>query len=145
MCGRGAPGRPARNRRPGVLKAYAGRDATNREHAGEIQGASGYTDFTDPAAQADLLGWLHARTSLGAERPGTLFDLATARLLERKVLLPGPIVLIPAARQLTSRRRAPDVATATQQRAAGTSCVRAPSHPSTTGSKPCPCVRSPTT
>ena len=76
-----------------MLKGYAGRDATNREHAGEIQGAYGYTDFTDPDALADLLGWLHARTSLGAERPGTLFDLATARLLERKVLLPGPTVL----------------------------------------------------
>ncbi len=83
---------------PGVLKAYAGRDATNREHAGEIQGASGYTDFTDPAAQADLLGWLHARTSLGAERPGTLFDLATARLLERKVSAPGAHCAVPPGR-----------------------------------------------
>ena len=76
-----------------MLKAYATRDATNREHAGEIQAAYGYTDFTAPAALADLQAWLSARTSLGSERPGLLFDLATARLLEAKVLLPGPTVL----------------------------------------------------
>ncbi len=34
----------------------AGRDATNREHAGQIQAAYGYTDFADPAALADLRG-----------------------------------------------------------------------------------------
>ncbi len=90
---------------PGVLKAYASRDATNREHAGKIQHVHGYTDFTDPVAQADLRGWLHARTSLGAESPGMLFDLATARLLEAKVLLPGPTVLsrlVAAAREQAS-------------------------------------------
>ena len=106
---------------PGVLKSYASRDATNREHAGKIQHVHGYTDFTDPVAQADLRGWLHARTSLGAECPGMLFDLArsrprdlatsrprdlaTARLLEAKVLLPGPTVLsrlVAAAREQAS-------------------------------------------
>lgn len=86
---------------PSVLKTYAGRDATHREHAGLIQAAYGYTDFSDPGAQADLQGWLAARTALGAERPGTLFDLATARLLERNVLLPGPTVL---ARQIATAR-----------------------------------------
>ncbi len=78
---------------PGVLKQYAVRDGTNRLHAGEIQQAYGYRDFTDPAVQQDLLGWLEARTALASERPGVLFDLATARLLEAKVLLPGPTVL----------------------------------------------------
>ncbi len=89
----------------GVLAAYASRDATNREHAGEIQTAYGYTDFADPDAQADLRDWLTARTALGSERPGMLFDLATAQLLERKVLLPGPTVLsrlIAAARDQAS-------------------------------------------
>jgi len=53
----------------GVLKVYAARDATNRDHAGEIRAAYGYTDFTIPDAQQDLRAWLSARTTLGAERP----------------------------------------------------------------------------
>jgi len=78
---------------PGVLKQYAAREGTNRLHAGEIQHAYGYRDFADPAAQTELIGWLEARTRLASERPGVLFDLATARLLEAKVLLPRPTVL----------------------------------------------------
>ena len=62
-------------------------------HAGEIQRAYGYRDLTDPAAHEDLLAWLGARTALAAERPGVLFDLATARLVDAKVLLPGATVL----------------------------------------------------
>src|SRR5664280_3210021 len=78
---------------PGVLKQYAAREGTNRLHAGEIQRAYGYRDFADPAVQQDLVGWLEDRTRLASERPGVLFDLATVRLLEAKVLLPGPTVL----------------------------------------------------
>jgi len=78
---------------PGALKQYAARDGTNRLHAGQIRRAYGYRDFTDPQVQRDLLDWLQARTRLASERPGVLFDLATARLLEAKVLLPGPTVL----------------------------------------------------
>lgn len=78
---------------PGVLKAYASRDGTNRLHAGQIQRAYGYRDFTDSQAQRDLVDWLQARARLATERPSVLFDLATARLLEAKVLLPGPTVL----------------------------------------------------
>jgi len=78
---------------PGVLKRYAAREGTNRLHAGEIQHVYGYRDFADPAVQQDLVGWLQARTRLASDRPGVLFDLATARLLEAKVLLPGPTVL----------------------------------------------------
>jgi hypothetical protein len=78
---------------PGVLKAYAARDGTNRLHAGQIQQAYGYRDFTHSQAQHDLVNWLQARARLATERPGVLFDLATARLLEAKVLLPGPTVL----------------------------------------------------
>jgi len=78
---------------PGVLKGYAQRQATQWEHAGEIQRAYGYRDFSDPDVQADLAGWLAARVRTTADRTSVLFDLATARLVEAKVLLPGPSLL----------------------------------------------------
>jgi Domain of unknown function (DUF4158) len=78
---------------PGRLADYARRDPTHREHAGEIQREYGYRDFSDASVRADLLGWLDARAWATAERPSVLFDLATARLIEGKVLLPGATVL----------------------------------------------------
>src|SRR5438067_2025576 len=71
------------------------------EHAGEIQREYGYRDFSDLAARADLRGWLEARAWATAERPSVLFDLATARLIDAKVLLPGASVL---ARAVASAR-----------------------------------------
>ena len=86
---------------PGCLADYAQREPTHREHAGEIQREYGYRDFSDLAARAELRGWLDARAWATAERPSVLFDLATARLIEAKVLLPGATVL---ARAVASAR-----------------------------------------
>lgn len=63
------------------------------DHAGEIKQRSGYRDFHDGQEEFSLMRWLYARAWLSAERPSVLFDLATARLVERKVLLPGVTVL----------------------------------------------------
>ena len=77
----------------GCLDQYAARDPTAREHAGAIQRVYGYRDFADPSAYFRLVRWLYTRAWLSAERPSMLFDLATARLVEQKVLLPGVSIL----------------------------------------------------
>jgi TnpA family transposase len=63
------------------------------DHAAEIRRRYGYRDFHEGSAAAALARWLANRAWVSAERPGVLFDLATARLVERKVLLPGVTVL----------------------------------------------------
>src|SRR6266508_2590622 len=78
---------------PSCLSRYRERPATHREHAGEIQRRLGHRDFSDKAENFRLIRWLYTRAWLSAERPIVLFDLATARLVERKVLLPGVTVL----------------------------------------------------
>lgn len=82
-----------------VLQDYARREGTNRLHAGEIQAAYGYRDFAAEDSQAGFTGWLQARVQIGAERPTVLFDLATAWLLEAKILLPRPSTLLRAIAQ----------------------------------------------
>ena len=79
---------------PGCLERYARRAQTHREHAREIQCVYGYRDFSDPTARGELVAWLDARAWTTAERPSVLFDLATARLIEARVLLPGASVLV---------------------------------------------------
>lgn len=75
------------------LTRYLEREATRWEHAAEIQQHYGYRDFSQQPEHWRLVRWLYERTWLSAERPSILFDLATARLVERKVLLPGVTVL----------------------------------------------------
>jgi hypothetical protein len=75
------------------LEDYAARPATAWEHAGEIRRIYGYRDFTDPAEGFRLVRWLFTRAWLTPEQPSFLFDLATARLIERQVLLPGVSIL----------------------------------------------------
>ncbi len=66
---------------------------TRWDHTDEIKKRYGYKDFTDRVESFSLVRWLYNRCTLSNERPSVLFDLATARLVERKVLLPGATVL----------------------------------------------------
>ena len=78
---------------PTCLPRYMQRPHTHQEHAREIRHRYGYQDLTAQPVHFHLVRWLYTRAWLNAERPSVLFDLATARLVERKVLLPGATVL----------------------------------------------------
>lgn len=75
------------------LIQYLSRETTHREHAEKIQKLYQYRDFTDQPEHFRLVRWLYARAWLTAERPSILFDLATARLVNNKVILPGVSIL----------------------------------------------------
>jgi TnpA family transposase len=76
----------------GGLKRYA-TGVMRRDHVAEIRRRYGYRDFHEGSETAALSRWIANRAWVSAERPSVLFDLATARLVERKVLLPGVTVL----------------------------------------------------
>jgi hypothetical protein len=59
----------------------------------EIQRTYGYRDFRESREVFRLVRWIYSRAWLSAERPSVLFDLATARLVERKIILPGVTAL----------------------------------------------------
>jgi len=88
------------------LADYAARPATAWEHAAEIRRIYGYRDFTDPAEGFRLVRWLYTRAWLSLEQPSVLFDLATARLVERQVLLPGVSILVRLVARIRERANA---------------------------------------
>ena len=66
----------------------------HRDHTAEIKRLYGYHDFNDPSESFKLVRWLYTRSWISEEQPSVMFDLATARLIERKVLLPGVTTLV---------------------------------------------------
>ena len=84
------------------LRHY-GVGGTHWDHVKAIKAAYGYRDFSDQPGHFQLIRWLYARAWVSAERPSLLFDLATAWLVERKVLLPGVTVLARVVAQARDR------------------------------------------
>ena len=78
---------------PEQLPRYLERSETHWKHAREIKDFYGYHNFNDQPYNFRLVRWLYTRAWLSAERPSVLFDLATAWLVERKILLPGATIL----------------------------------------------------
>jgi tetratricopeptide (TPR) repeat protein len=72
----------------GGLKRYAA-GVMRRDHVAEIRRGYGYRDFHEGLEAAALSRWLANRAWISAERPSVLFDLATARLVERRSFCPG--------------------------------------------------------
>jgi Domain of unknown function (DUF4158) len=70
-----------------------GSSETRWEHTTLIKQRYGYQDFHAQPSHWKLVRWLYQRSSLGTESQSLLFDLTTARLVERKILLPGVSVL----------------------------------------------------
>jgi len=77
---------------PTILSRY--REGEMRyDHVHEIMQEYGYHDFASQPEHFRFLRWLYTRAWWSEERLTVLFDLARARLIERKVLLPGVSVL----------------------------------------------------
>ncbi len=82
-----------RIRNPQCIVRYAERVQTQQDHAQEIRQHYGYKEFSDRQGGFALMRFLYARAWVDTERPSVLFDLATAWLLDKKVLLPGVTTL----------------------------------------------------
>src|SRR5260370_37554318 len=91
---------------PPVLSLY--REGQMRhDHVHEIMQEYGYHEFACNPDHFRFLRWLYTRAWWSEERLTVLFDLAMARLIDRKVLLPGASVLerlISSVREHASRR-----------------------------------------
>ncbi|PGR56526.1 Tn3 family transposase [Bacillus cereus] len=85
-----------------VLSLYTN-ERTARNHAQEIKRIYNYKDFTEQPHHWRLLRWLYTRAWVSAERPSVLFDLATAKCVENKILLPGVTVMERLIAQIRDR------------------------------------------
>lgn len=74
-----------------------------RRHVAEIRERYGYRELSDPTVGFRLTRWLCALCWTGTERPGVLFERATAWMLTHKVLLPGVTTLERFVAQVRAR------------------------------------------
>lgn len=86
----------------GALSLYTS-DKNIQNHRNEIRQIYGYSDFTDQPFHFRLTRWLYTRAWISAERPSVMFDLATARCVEKKTLLPGVTVMARLIAQVRDR------------------------------------------
>lgn len=75
------------------LSRYEKRRPTHREHRQIIKHHYDYLDFSSQPHHWHFMRWLYDRAWVGTEGPSVLFDLATAYLLDKRLLLPGVSVL----------------------------------------------------
>jgi len=90
---------------PSQVKKYTERAKTRFDHQREIRRACGLREFAE--AEADLAGWVAARSWTSGDGPKAIFLDAVAWLRERKVLLPGVSTLarlVARVRDDTTRR-----------------------------------------
>ena len=85
------------------LSRYPERRATLHAHSIRIREQYGYHDFNEPPWRFRLTRWLYVRAWLTSERPSILFDLSTAWLVNRKILLPGVSTLSRLIAQVRDR------------------------------------------
>ncbi len=62
-------------------------------HVREIRRRYGYREFNDQPEHFRFVRWLFTMAWASPQRPSVLFDLATSRLVHRKILLPGVTTL----------------------------------------------------
>lgn len=75
------------------LDTYQNRQPTWSAHCADIRNHYGYYDFHTPPWRFRLSRLLYSRAWISHERPSLMFDVATAWLVQHKVLLPGASVL----------------------------------------------------
>jgi TnpA family transposase len=105
---------------PAEFAGYGTKEA-RWDHQEQIRQGYGYTKFEFDQWFA-LARWMYQRAWIGSERPTLLFDLATKRLVDKKVVLPGVTVLerlVSGSRERAEKRLWATLAAApTQEQAA---------------------------
>lgn len=73
------------------------------DHTREICNIYGYYDFNAQPQHWKLIRWLYTRAWLGSERPIILFNIATSKCVEQRMLLPGVTTLARLIAQISER------------------------------------------